>query len=98
MPVSYKVVGSDVEVDFKYSGSIASIQAIATDCSEYLWIHGFGNHGTDELPITFAELNDQGKLDVIDGWVAFQILEYANKRKMERAQEELTITNHEFGV
>lgn len=98
MAVMYKVVGANVEVDFKYSGSIASIQAIATDCAEYLFTHGFGNHGTEETPITFAELNDQGKLDVIDGWVAFQILEYANKRKLERAQEELIVANHEFGA
>lgn len=45
-------------------GNEPKLSNIIMNASRYLWEHGYGDHGTDEVPIVWADLNKSQKLSM----------------------------------
>lgn len=87
MTGKFTVSGSNTTVEFSYTALTATIQSIVGGCAEYLWEHGYGDHGTSENPILFTSLSNQQKLDLVDAHVKNVIVDAANTQKSVKAQE-----------
>jgi hypothetical protein len=55
--------------------------------SEYLWEHGQGDHGTDELPILFTSLTKAKKLKLVSDHLQNVIDDMAKTQLSIRSQE-----------
>lgn len=88
----FTVSGTDTKITFEYTALTAKIQSIVGDCAEYLFNHGYGNHGTEEAPILFTDLTNQQKLDIVDKHVKQVIIDAANTFKSVKAQDAARLT------
>lgn len=90
MTAKFTVNGANTTITFEYTAVTAKVSAIVNDCAEYLWWHGYGDHGVD--PVTgldtkfFKDLTNQQKLNLVDQHVRRVILDCANTNKSEKAQ------------
>jgi hypothetical protein len=87
MSGKFTVSGTSTTITFAYTALTAQVQSIVGGCAEYLWDHGYGDHGTQEIPILFASLTNQQKLDLVDEHLKRVVLDAANTQKSIRAQE-----------
>ena len=69
MTAKFTVIGTDIKVSFEYTAKLAMVQSIVGACAEYLFEHGYGDHGTEEVPIQFGSLTNQQKLDIVDAHI-----------------------------
>lgn len=86
MAGTFEVNGTQLAIEFSYTGNLNKVQEIVTDAAHYLFEHG-GNQGTEEEPIVFDDLNNQEKLDLVDAYVKRVILDMANSYKSNAAQK-----------
>jgi len=87
MAGTYQVNGQNVTLKFEYTTTIAEALSIVGDCAEYLWDHGYGDHGTDDAPILFSDLTDQQKVNIVDRHIVRVVVDAANTFKSVKAQE-----------
>lgn len=88
MTGKFTVSGTDTKTIFEVTAPTTKIQSIVGSASEYLFDKGFGNHGTEEEPIVFADLTNQQKLDLVADHVQQVIIDMANTHKSLKAQDE----------
>lgn len=82
MAGTFEVSGTDLTIEFSYTGNLEKVQEIVTDAAHYLFEHG----GTEEEPVVFDSLSNQEKLDLVDEHVKRVILDMANSYKSNAAQ------------
>lgn len=83
----FSVSGSNTTVSFNYTAATDRVQAVINAAAEYLWDHGYGDHGSITEPILFSSLTNAQKLALVDDCVLHFILVYANAKKLQKAQE-----------
>jgi hypothetical protein len=86
MTGSFTVSGGNTTVTFEYTALTAKVQDVVGDASHLLWDRGYGDHGTEESPILFADLTNQQKLNIVDLHVKNVMLDLANTFKSLDAQ------------
>ena len=67
--------------------SVKSGDAGTNLASEYLFEKGYGDHGTSEKPILFAELTNAQKLTIVQDYQKQVVVDLANTFKSQKAQE-----------
>ena len=87
MAGTYQVNGENVTLKFEWTLLIPDALSIVYDCAEYLWNVGYGDHGTQEMPILFIDLTDQQKVDIVDKHFADVAVNAANSQKVTRAMD-----------
>lgn len=60
--------------------------------AEYLFEHGFGDHGTQEKPKLFTDLTNADKLLIVQGYQKQVVIDLANTQKVNKATESAKIT------
>jgi len=83
-------------VSFKYTATTAKIVAVVGDASEMLFDRGLGDHGDEEAPIVFADLTNQDRLDIVDGYLKNVIVNMANDFKLKSAKDAVEVVEHEM--
>lgn len=91
----FTISGQQTEISFKASALTTLIQSIVGSASEYLFNHGYGDHGTEEVPIVFDDLSNQQKLDLVSAHVKRVIIDCANTHNSVQAQEAARIAEEE---
>jgi len=66
---------------FQYSAATAIIDKKADQAAHYLFDVGYGNHGTEEAPRTYADLSPAEKLAILDKHVLSVILDASKSYK-----------------
>ena len=56
--------------------------------AEYLWGVGYGNHGTEEVPILFSSLIKKQKLDIVGAYLENCINDAAKTMQSNKAQND----------
>ena len=87
MTATFTVLSGNTTMTFVYTAPTAMVQSIVGDCSEYLWNHGYGDHGTVDIPILFTALTNQQKLNLVDAYLKQCVVDAANAMKSNRAQD-----------
>ena len=65
MSAKFTVSNGNLIIEMDWIGELAKIQRVVFDAAAYLFDKGFGNHGTEEAPRTFEDLDNQEKLDLV---------------------------------
>ena len=86
MAATFKVEGTDLRVTFTYLAPQAKMMEVAEDAAHYLWEHGYGDHGTEEEPILFDDLNNVEKLDLLDQHVKRVIIDVSKDYHVNNEQ------------
>lgn len=55
---------------FSKTAPNAKMQSIALQAAQYLFDHGYGDHGTPEAPRTFESLSNAERLAILDQYIA----------------------------
>jgi hypothetical protein len=87
MTAKFTVSSTSTTITFTFTAPTGQIQSIVGGAAECLWNVGYGNHGTDEVPILFSSLTNQQKLDLVDEHLKRVVLDAANTQKSVKAQE-----------
>ena len=87
MTSKFTVSGTDTKITFEWTALTEKIVSIVSDCAEYLWNHGYGNHGTEEAPILFDDLNNNQKLALVEAHLKDVIINASNTFKSIKAQD-----------
>ena len=95
MASSFSVSGTNTTVVFSFIAPTTTIQNIVGNASEYLWEHGYGDHGTPEEPIVYSSLTNTQKLSLVENHVKQVILDLSNTYKSIKAQEAARTTEEE---
>ncbi len=66
MTGTFKQNNGTTTVTFEYEADTTKVQTTVGDAAHYLFDHGYGDHGTEESPIVWADLSNQDKLDIVD--------------------------------
>lgn len=53
-------------ITFEATTDFDRLFLIASNWAEYIWNHGYGDHGTDEAPIVYADLSNAEKFALIN--------------------------------
>jgi hypothetical protein len=77
MTARFIVAAPNVTVEFTYISTIAKAQSAIGNAAHYLWIDDYGDHGTPAAPITWEQLTNQQKLNIVDVYLRQVILEKA---------------------
>ena len=91
-----KVTDGMATVAFSYTATTAKIVEVLSDASEALFDRGLGDHGDEETPIVFADLSNQDKLDIVDGYIKDVIVNMANSQKIKAAKDAVEVEKHEI--
>ena len=96
MALIIKPEGTKLRVD----GTWLASQELLEDFAEYLWNHGYGNHGTEEEPIEFADLTTAQKLALLDAHIIRVALDCAadTKDKKEKALADIITKEYKDNV
>ena len=87
MTTTYTATATTGTLTIKYVYDKAQIESVLVDACHYLWDHGQGPHGTEEEPITFAQLT-VGQMEVmIDSHVRQVLIDAASTYKSLADQE-----------
>ena len=81
------VSGSNVTYDFKWVGPTARLDAIGDGAAHWLWDHGYGDHGTAEVPVAYASLTVTQKLAILDAHLAQVLTDAATAYKSQSDQD-----------
>jgi len=87
MGSTFTVKDADTTISFSFKAPTATIQKILEDAAEYLWNHGYGNHGDEKTPITFAGLNNNQKLTLVENHLREVVINLANTQKQNKVVE-----------
>ena len=87
MTSKFTVIGTETKITFEWTALTEKIVSIVGDCAEYLWNHGYGNHGTEEAPILFDDLNNNQKLALVEAHLKDVIINASNTFKSIKAQD-----------
>ena len=87
MTSKFTVIGAETKITFEWTALTAKIISIVGDCSEYLWEHGYGDHGTAEVPILFTSLTNNQKLALVEAHLKDVIINASNTFKSIKAQD-----------
>jgi len=87
MTSKFTISGDQTTITFSWTALTEKIVSIVGDCSEYLWEHGYGDHGTEETPIVFDDLNNNQKLALVEAHLKDVIINASNTFKSVRAQD-----------
>jgi len=87
MAAKFTVIDDEIKISFEYQADATKVQDIVGACAEYLFEHGYGDHGTEEEPIVFEDLNNNQKLSLLDKHIRDVILNLANTHKSLKAQD-----------
>jgi len=88
MAAVFKVENGNLRVTFTYIAVLDRMQEVTEDAAHYLWEHGHGDHGTDEEPIEFDDLNNNQKLALLDQHVRRVVIEAAKAYHVNDLQEQ----------
>ena len=91
-----KTTDGQTEVSFNYTATTAKIVSVLSDASEALFDRGLGDHGSEEAPIVFADLTNQDKLDIVDGYLKDIIVNMANDKKLSKAKDAVVVVDHKI--
>ena len=86
MTSKFTISGTDTKITFEWTALTAKIVSIVGDCAEYLWEHGYGDKGSEEEPIVFADLNNNQKLQLVEAHLRDVIINASNTFKSNKAQ------------
>lgn len=95
MAGTFIVNGTSTTIAFTYTAPTTTVLAIVPAAAHYLWDHGYGDHGTEEIPIEFADLTNQQKLNLVDAYIRQTIIDLANTYKSIAAQDAARLTEEE---
>jgi hypothetical protein len=87
MAGTFTVNGANTTIKFEYTALTTTILSIVGSAAEYLWNHGYGDHGTVEIPILFTSLTNQEKLNLVDTHLKQVVIGLANTFKSVKAQD-----------
>ena len=82
---TFTVLNGNTKITFEVTAPTQTVQDVVGDAAEWLWVHGYGNHGTPESPIDFDDLTNQQKLDMVADHIQIVILDLANTFKAVKA-------------
>ena len=86
MTSKFTVSGTDTTITFSWTAKTTLITSIVGDCSEYLWNHSYGDHGTTEVPILYSSLSNNQKLALVEAHLKDVIINASNTFKSNKAQ------------
>jgi hypothetical protein len=86
MTAKFIVSEQNTTITFEYTAITDKMIYVISDCSEYLWNLGYGDHGTIDKPKLFSSLTNQQKLGLVDTHLRLVVLDAANANKIARAQ------------
>ena len=86
MTSKFTISGTETKITFEWTALTEKIVSIVGDCSEYLWDHSYGDHGTEEAPILFDDLNNNQKLALLEAHLKDVIINASNTFKSNKAQ------------
>ena len=95
MASKFTISGTETKITFEWTALTEKIVSIVGDCAEYLWEHGYGNHGTEEAPILFDDLNNNQKLALVEAHLKDVIINASNTFKSLEAQEAARLLEEE---
>lgn len=87
MTATFSASAGNTTMTFVYTAPTAKVQSVVGDCAEYLWTHGYGDHGTEDKPTLFSALTNQQKLNLVDAYLKQVIIDAANALKSNKAQD-----------
>ena len=96
MTAKFVVDGSNLIINFQYTAPVVRATEVAVSAAHYLWEHGYGDHGTDEEPITFDDISNQEKLNLLDKHVLRVIMDIAQDYHVNARQEAERILATEY--
>ncbi len=82
MTAKFTVDGNNTKIIFEYETTTEIIQAIVEDASHYLWKEVI------DSDVTFEDLTNQEKLDLVNEHVKLVIMNLANTYKSIKTQED----------
>jgi hypothetical protein len=85
---TFEVLNGTTKLTFEVTANTTLVIDVVGDAAEYLWNQDYGDHRTIDDPITFEDLSNQEKLDLVADHVQRVILNLANSFKSEQAQEQ----------
>lgn len=83
MTTTFKQSGANGILTMQYTAPLATIAAVMDDACHALWDRGMGEHGTEDNPITYAQLTLAQKEAVIDTYTAQVYLGLAKQYKSD---------------
>ena len=86
MTSKFTIIGDKTKITFEWESLTTLIQSIVGDCAEYLFNHSYGDHGTEEAPILFGDLNNNQKLALVEAHLKDVIINASNTFKSNKAQ------------
>lgn len=87
MTATISTSGANTTITLAYTAPNATMLSVVGAAAEYLFNHGYGNHGTEESPIVFADLTNQQKVNLVEAHVKDVIINAANTHKSIAAQD-----------
>lgn len=98
MAATFLVDGTNVTVDFAYTSTVDKAIEVVNFMAHELFDRGMGDHGTEDDPILFDDLNNQNKLDLIDDYLLMVIINMAKQRNADDKMELARIDASDDGI
>lgn len=83
MATTFKQSGANGILTMQYTAPLASIAAVMDDACHQLWDRGMGEHGTEERPVTYAQLTLAQKEAIVDAYTVEVYLGLAKQFKSD---------------
>jgi hypothetical protein len=80
MAVIYSQEGEVAIIRHTFSGNATKIRAGYNEAARWLWDRGYGDHGTEILPILWSDLSNQDKLDLVHGAILLEIKKWGRNQ------------------
>lgn len=87
MAGTFTVVGTKTTLNFSYTALTIQIQGVVGAAAQYLFDKGYGNHGTPDAPILFASLANQQKLDIVDAYLRWAVIDLSKTQTINAAMQ-----------
>lgn len=75
--INFTTSNGNGTITLSYTAPLAKIQSLAESAAEFLFARGYGDHGTEEEPLTFDDLTNTQKLEILDQIVKEILMNYA---------------------
>jgi len=79
--------GTDRTFTYEQTRPTAKIQGVLDSAAHYLFNHGYGDHGTEEVPRTYADQTTNEKLDMLDKHITRVLMDAADSFHVNDAIE-----------
>ena len=87
MSLTTTVDGADTTVKFEYTAATTKVTNTLTDAANELFNRGQGDHGTEEAPIVWADLNNAQKAALLDDHIKQVMLDLAEAFHVNASKE-----------